>query len=314
MRARFDVTVVGSLNMDLVVYGDELPARGETRLADRFVMVPGGKGLNQAIAAARQGVRTAMVGVLGADDLGDRLAEVATVDGVDLTHVRRDPEVGSGVALITVDGRGDNTILVVPQANGRLGPGDVADAAPAVTGTRVLLAQLETPLAAVQEALARARAAGVTTVLNPAPAPTTPLPPELLALVDIVVPNETEAAALTGHDPSDNRDVERAADALLRGGARAVIVTLGERGALYRDPDRTLVVGSPRVDALDATAAGDAFCGALAAALSHGRTLEAALSRAVAAGALTVTVAGAVPSLPTAAATDRLLDAPPPAV
>jgi ribokinase len=308
----YDVTVVGSLNMDLVVYGDELPARGETRLAERFVMVPGGKGLNQAIAAARQGARTAMVGVLGTDDLGDRLGEVAAADGVDLTHVRRDPAVGSGVALITVDGRGDNTILVVPQANGRLGPGDVAAAASAVTGTGVLLVQLETPLAAVQEALACARAAGVTTVLNPAPAPTTPLPRELLALADLVVPNETEAAALTGEDTSDTAGVDRAAAALLGAGAGAVLLTLGERGALYRDADRTIRVPTSPVTAVDATAAGDAFCGALAAALSHGRPLEDALARAAAAGALAVTVAGAVPSLPMAAAVDALLAARPP--
>jgi ribokinase len=276
-------------------------------LAERFVMVPGGKGLNQTVAAARQGARTAMVGVVGADDLGGHLLAVVQAEGVEVEHLRRDASTGSGVALITVDAKGDNTILVAPQANARLGEDDVAAAAAALSRTRVVLVQLEIPLPSVRAALARAQAAGAVTILNPAPAPPRPLDRDLLALCDFVVPNESEAAALTGEDTSDAAGVERAAHALLAAGARAVVVTVGDRGARYRDAHRSFAVPTFPVTAVDATAAGDAFCGALAAALAVGTALEDALRRASAAGALAVTVPGATPALPTAAAVDALL-------
>jgi ribokinase len=305
----YDVTVVGSLNMDLVVYADELPRRGETRLAERFVMVPGGKGLNQAVAAARQGARTALVGVVGTDDLGDQLLAVARDEGVAVEHLRRDEATGSGVALITVDAEGDNTILVAPQANARLGEDDVTRAGDALTATRVVLTQLETPPGSVRAALRQGRAAGATTILNPAPAPAQTLDADLLALCDLVVPNESEAAAITGHDTSDDAGVRRAARALLDAGAGAVVVTLGDRGSFYCDARRSFAVPTFPVAAVDTTAAGDAFCGALAARLAARAPLDDALRHAAAAGALAVTVAGATPALPTAAAVRALLGA-----
>ncbi len=309
----FDVTVVGSLNMDLVARTPRLPAPGETVLGTAFVTVPGGKGLNQAVAAARQGARTAMIGAVGGDAMGESLLALLEAEAIDAVGVQRLVGSPTGVALIAVSDAGENLIVVVPEANGRVDDAAIARHASTIAGSCVVLAQLECPLVVVAASLAVARGAGAVTILNPAPAPADGLPDAILALCDILVPNEHEAALLTGLDTSTVDGAIAAARVLLRRGVGAVVVTMGERGAVLVDGPTAagLLVTAFRVTPLDSTAAGDAFCGALAAALATGSALPAALERASAAGALATTVAGATPSLPTLAATEALQRANP---
>jgi ribokinase len=285
-----DVVVVGSANLDLVGSTPRLPAPGETVIGTSFSEFAGGKGLNQAIAASRAGARTALVACVGNDGAATHLLDVAGRDGVDTSHVAHVADIPTGRALIMVDDEGENSIVVVPGAN-------AATTASELPPGRVVLAQLEVPVDAVIAAFATARAAGTTTVLNPAPAAA--LPPELVALTDILVPNEHEAAHV-----GDIADLHAA-------GVQTVVVTLGSRGAAVS----TLRTGSVEswalpafsVDAIDTTGAGDAFCGCLSAGLAAGVELDEALRRAVAAGALATTVSGAVPSLPTADRIDGLV-------
>jgi ribokinase len=303
------VVVVGSLNLDHVVTVERLPRPGETVVSSGYVLVPGGKGLNQAVAAARQGVPTAMIGCVGTDRAGEMLAEVLTGAGVALEGVRRVARTPSGVALVTVAPGGINTVVVAAGANEVLSPADVAATSGVVDRAGVVLTQLEVPLATVRAALLAGSDAGAVTVLNPAPA-VGELTPELLGLVDVLIPNETEAQLLTGE-----ADPAQAAATLVARGCRAVIVTLGARGALCLESSvssEAVLLPSFQVAAVDTTGAGDAFCGALAAALVRsGRLVDGALwdaaRRGVAAGALAATVLGAVASLPDAEAVDQLL-------
>jgi ribokinase len=300
-----DVVVVGSLAMDFTTMAPRLPQPGETVLGDEFLMVPGGKGSNQAVAVARQGASTAMIGCIGGDALGDAIVEVHRAEGIDPSSLTRDAAHDTGIAQIMVDGGGENVIVVVPRANHALDAARVDAQQRLIAGAKVLLVQLEIPLDAVVAALGHARAAGVTTILNPAPAAS--LPDDLLAMVDICVPNETEAEVLCLRPVDDLDGAVEAGRMLLARGVGAALVTLGPRGAVYVDADRHCEVDPFRVDAVDATAAGDAFCGAFAAALAADLTVEAALRRASAAGALATTVRGASPSLPDAAAVDALV-------
>lgn len=301
------ICVVGSLNMDLVVATLRLPAPGETISGGPFATYPGGKGANQAVAAARLGAAVTLVGRVGDDAFGAALRTGAAQDGVDVRHVQVATGLASGVALIAVEASGQNTIIIAPGANAALTPDDVVAAAPAITAARVLLLQLESPLPTVQQAASLARAAGVQVVLNPAPA--CPLPAELLALVDFLIPNEHEAALLAGAASAD--DPLALAQALrASSGVSHVIVTLGAAGALLLGPeDRPLWVAAHRVNAVDATAAGDAFVAAFAVALSEGCSPQEALAWGNAAGALTVTRHGAQPALPTRAELLALLAA-----
>ena len=305
MTTECDVLIVGSLTMDFTAFVDRFPQLGETRVGDTFTMVPGGKGFNQALASARQGVPTAMVGCLGDDLLADAILACAADAGLMTDELTRVTGEQSGIAHITVDRAGDNRIVVVLHANARLGTEHVDAAAARFGQANVVLTQLESPVPIVEHALRTGRAAGAVTVLNPAPAQE--LHDSLLAECDWVIPNETELEILTGHSAADIDDVRKGAAVLLARGARNVVVTLGERGALWVHADGDALIATPRVDAVDATAAGDAFCGTFAAALASGSAPEAALERAAAAGALAVTVAGASPSLPTGAAVDALL-------
>ena len=303
MSAR--VTVAGSLNMDLVARAPRIPQPGETIIGRDFRNVPGGKGANQAVAAARLGAEVSMVGRVGADTFADPLLENLAADGIDHTYVTRDPEAATGVALIVVDDAGENSIVVASGANARFSPGDVEDAEEAFARADVLLLQLESPLETVQRAAELAHAHGAKVLLNPAPARA--LPDELLSLVDALIPNETEAALLTDRAVRSQADAREAAQALLVSGVETVIVTLGEGGALLAQGGGVTLVPAFSVEAVDTTAAGDAFVGSFAVALAEGRPPEEAVRWGNAAGALATTKMGAQPSLPTREALERLL-------
>jgi len=299
------VTVVGSLNMDLVVRAPRIPRPGETIIGGEFRTVPGGKGANQAVAAARLGAQVAMVGRVGGDAFGGLLLENLAAAGVDHTFVTRDPQAATGVALIEVDDAGQNSIVVVSGANMRLAPADVEAAAAAIGVADVLLLQLESPLETVTRAAQVAHARGVTVILNPAPA--RPVPDGLLGLVDVLIPNESETALLTGLPVGDQEEAQAAAAALRRMGVATVILTLGERGALLAYEGGAELFPAFDVTPVDTTAAGDAFVGGLAVALAEGRPLQEAVRWGNAAGALATTRLGAQPSLPTRQALDDML-------
>lgn len=299
------VTVVGSLNMDLVVRAPRIPRPGETIIGGEFRTVPGGKGANQAVAAARLGAQVAMVGRVGGDAFGGLLLENLAAAGVDHTFVTRDVEAATGVALIEVDDAGQNSIVVVSGANMRLAPADVEAAAAAIGVADVLLLQLESPLETVTRAAQVAHARGVTVILNPAPA--RPVPAGLLGLVDVLIPNESETALLTGLPVGDQEEAQAAAAALRRMGVATVILTLGERGALLAYEGGAELFPAFDVTPVDTTAAGDAFVGGLAVALAEGRPLQEAVRWGNAAGALATTRLGAQPSLPTRQALDDML-------
>ena len=297
-----DVVVVGSANLDLVVDVDTIPQVGETVMGGDLRRIPGGKGANQAVAAARLGRRVAMIGRLGADEGGDILRHALDNDGVDTSHLLTTTDVPNGVALIAVGSDGDNSIVVSPGANARVTEADVAAAAPVLAEATVALLQLEIPLGAVAAA---ARTAGGTVILNPAPAPAEPLPEALLADVDVLVPNQTELATLAGHDGPVDTEIAR--DLATSLPTASVIVTLGAQGALVVVDGEATHVPAPVVVPVDTTAAGDSFCGALADALVRGESLVDATRWAVRVGAATTQRHGAQPSLPTAAEVDQLL-------
>ncbi|HJW84615.1 MAG TPA: ribokinase [Anaerolineae bacterium] len=298
------IVVVGSLNMDLVVRSPRHPQPGETIIGGEFRTFPGGKGANQAVAAARLGGAVTMIGRVGADAFGDALIDTLARDRVDTAHVLRDGESPTGVALITVAAAtGQNTIVVASGANARVTPGDVDAAQAAFEGASVLLLQLECPLPAVARAIELAKKRGVRVVLNPAPAQ--PLDPALLSGVDYLIPNQSELALLTG--VQDTHAVREAAQRLQAAGVRQVIVTLGEEGALIVEAGGETRLPAYRVQAVDTTAAGDAFVGAFAVALLEGRSTREAALWGNAAGALAVTRAGAQPSLPTRAELETFL-------
>jgi ribokinase len=300
-----DVVVVGSSSMDLTASTAMLPSAGETVIGSSFTMVPGGKGNNQAVTCARQGVATAMVGRIGADAFGDAIRAQLVAEGVDVTHLTTEPNGATGIAHITVDSAGQNFIIIVPQSNYALSVEHVREAAALIDEAAVLLVQLEVRLEVVREALEIARRAGTTTMLNPAPA--LELDQDLLSKVDICLPNEVEATTLTHIRVDDLDGAIRAAHALVSRGCGAVVVTLGAKGAVYVDRERVLEVPALSVPVVDTVAAGDAFCGAFASALAGGSDVESGLVRATASGALAVGVPGATPSLPRAEAVDQML-------
>ena len=272
------VIVIGSSNIDFTATVDRLPARGETVLANRFTQSFGGKGANQAVAAARAGAQTVFLSKVGVDANGTLIERHLAAQGLFRLVMLRDEQVPTGVAMILVDRAGDNQIVVVSGSNGRLTPDDIRQHATLMTGARVLLVQLEIPIETVREALMLAKGSGLTTILNPAPA--CPLPSELLRLVDILTPNESEALALTG-----SADSMEAAQLLTARGAGAVVVTCGARGAVMSLSKEVIHIPGFLVETIDSTGAGDAFNGALAYAVADGMTLETAIEVANAAGA-----------------------------
>jgi ribokinase len=287
------VVVVGSLNTDIVVPVPRHPGPGETVLGGNHFRNPGGKGANQAVAAARLGRPTSMVGRVGRDDAGSALVRALMGSGVDASRVTPTEDAPTGIALITVDDAGENSIAVSPGANGRVTEADVKEAWDVVSSAGVVLLQLEIPLQAV---MAAARTATGTVILNPAPA--RPLPPSLLEAVDVLVPNRSELALLAGagEEPSDEEGVASMTARIA--GPRAVVVTLGSEGALAVEGGRTERVPAVPVKAVDTTAAGDAFCGALADALVRGEELTSGARWAARAAAVACTRQGAQASLP----------------
>lgn len=305
------LVVTGSLNMDFVVQVERLPAPGETTIGSGFQMIPGGKGANQACAAARlaQDAPVRMVGCVGQDPFADRLKASLEAAGADVSSVRTVPDQPTGVALIWVERSGQNSIVVAAGANGELTPGRVESEREAYAGAACALFQLETPLEAVEAALVMARAAGARTILDPAPA--RPLPATLLRHVDILTPNESEACILLGREPARVTFAEAGeiAGALRSLGAGAAILKLGEQGCYYSGPEGDFAMPGFTVRAVDTTAAGDTFNAGFAVALAEGRGIEQALRFANAAAAISVTRLGAQASAPSRAEVDAMLTA-----
>jgi len=298
------ICVIGSLNMDLCVETPRVPAVGETVLGGGFFTSPGGKGANQAVAAARLGARVTMLGCAGHDAFGTQLAENLRANGVDTSHLRITGEAPTGVAVILLRG-GDNCIVVAPGANMLLSPADIAALEPVIAAADMLVLQLEIPLETARRAMALARSHGVKVLLNPAPA--RKAPPDFLALADILTPNESECEILTGLPCDTLGHAELAARALLRMGVPQVAVTLGSNGVLYNDGDHMVHKPAWPVQAVDTTAAGDSFTGALAVSLAKGAHFNGAVDFAQAVAALTVTRKGAQVSLPSLAQAEEFI-------
>ena len=289
-----DVLVVGSLNADLVVKSPRFPQPGETISGEDLQIIPGGKGANQAVAAARQGVQTAMLGRVGSDSFAPFLVDNLKSNQVDTSHVTVDSSA-TGTAIIVVDANGQNSIVLSPGANGNVSPADVDSAS--FSNSKLLLLQLEIPTPTVLHAAQKARANGLTVILNPAPAKT--LPAELISSVDILIPNESELSLLTGLPVNDVSSAEKAAKEILKQGVKTVIVTLGSKGALLVTDTQVTQVDTYKVNVVDTTAAGDAFIGGFASAMLSGKALEDSVRYGCACGALATTKFGAQPSLPT---------------
>jgi len=297
--SRAKIIVVGSCNMDIYTWTDHLPEPGETVFGERYWMVMGGKGANQAVGTRLLGAEVTMVGRVGNDLFGQQMLETLDAYGVAPDYIRVDPEAGSGVALVFVDRRGENMIAVISGANMRLSPADVDAAADRLRAADVLLMQLEVPLEANERAMDIALEGGTLCILNPAPARR--LPDRILRKVHLLTPNQNEARVLTGL-PADTLEGARAAGlALLDRGVQTVVVTLGAQGALIVRPGETVHMEGIPVDTLDTSGAGDAFMAGLAVALGEGRSLQEATRFGNIVGALSTKKPGAMPSLPTRA-------------
>ncbi len=309
-RATPKVTVVGSLNIDLVCHASRRPDKGETLIGDAFDIFTGGKGFNQATAAARLGAEVTFVGSVGADPFGEMLLVSAKNEHINSRFVTRRTDIGTGVATIVIEPDGDNSIIVVPRANMALTTADIDAATDCIADADVLLLQLETPIATSERAAAIAKKHNTTVILNPAPAQ--PLPDSLLKYVDILTPNQSETELLSGMKVSSQEEASRAAEVLrtrmVDTPNAAVVLTLGEQGALMWTETKSELVPGLSVVPVDTTGAGDAFCGALATALASGENLQSAVTFANAAGAAAVTVIGATPSMPTRPKVERLLN------
>jgi ribokinase len=297
-----DILVVGSLNTDLVVRASRFPEPGETISGEDLQVIAGGKGANQAVAAARLGARVSMLGRVGKDNFGDFLLENLKSNKVDSRLIQRD-DASTGTATIVVDARGQNSIVLSAGANGKVNDADVDNVS--FEEYNLLLLQLEIPTAAVLSAARRAHESGLSVVLNPAPAKQ--LPNEFFALADFLIPNETELSLLTNQKVNDIPSAETAARQLLERGIKHVIVTLGSQGALIVDRDASTHVDAYPVEVVDTTAAGDAFIGGFADSLLQGKSPEEAVRFGCACGALATTKFGAQPSLPTKEEVERFL-------
>lgn len=294
-----EILVIGSANVDFTVLAPHLPRPGETLLGRRFFQECGGKGANQAVAAARLGGKVGMVARIGADAAGRTILATLQAAGVDTAYVTVDPSTESGTAHITVDDQGQNSIVVVSGANMALSPADVDQARPAIAQAKLVMLQLEIPLETALHALRVAKEYGVPVMLDPAPAPAGSLPSEFYQLSTFATPNETEAEALCGFAIEGEPSATLAAQLLRQRGIASPVVKLGARGAVYLDGDQPRHLPAFKVETVDTTAAGDSFAGGLAVATVEGRSQAEALRFASAVGALTATRYGAQSSLPT---------------
>lgn len=291
------ITVVGSFMMDLVIKAPRRPQKGETLIGESFGMYPGGKGFNQAIAASRLGATVHMVGKLGEDDFGTRFRKSLKAAGIGFEHVTTTEQAMTGVGSPVIDAAGDNSIIVVPGANMLLAPKDIENARELIAKSDMVLMQLENPVETIHHAAEIAHEYGVPVLLNPAPA--CKLPDEFLSQLTILTPNEIEAEMLSGFSVADTGSAVQAAHVLLDKKIQSVVLTLGSRGALLAEKNRLIMVPGYTVDVVDTTAAGDAFCAALAVNYVAHQNLEDAILFANAAGALATTILGAEPAMPT---------------
>ena len=290
------IYVIGSINTDMIVKADKLPSPGQTVMGGDFLMTAGGKGGNQAVAAARHGALVSMVANLGEDIFGDQAVSRLQSEGIDCTHVGRDANHPSGVALISVDASGENHIVVAPGANSTVTEQQVEAALASIPAGSIVLLQLEIPLATVSHAIALANEKSCRVMLDPAPAQA--LPEEMLQGLYLLTPNETEAEILTGMAVADPDSATQAAERLLEAGAQNVAVTLGARGVLLANDQGSELIAAPSVKALDTTAAGDCFNGSVAVALAGGNDLRDAMAFACKAASISVTRMGAQDSMP----------------
>lgn len=292
------IVVIGSSNTDMVVRVGAFPKPGETIMGRGFLQNQGGKGANQAVACARLGGKTSFVGKLGCDALAEHSIGLLKQEGIDVSQLTQTATAPSGTAFIMVDAAGENSIIVNAGANAELSTADIDAAEELIGRASVVLMQLETPVPTLVHAARMAKKHGATVVLNPAPAPATPLPEELLQNVDVLIPNETEVERLTGMEVTDDASLLPALDKLQELGVGKVVVTLGAKGAMAVADGQTVYVPSICVEPVDTTAAGDTFCGALCVRLSEGADLKTAMQFACKAAAVTVTRMGAQQSIP----------------
>ena len=290
------ILVIGSSNTDMVVKTSRFPQPGETIIGGEFFLFPGGKGANQAVAAARMGGQVDLIAKVGQDIFGQQAIEGFAHEGINVAYVMSDPKLASGVALITVDASGENEIVVAPGANAALMPSDLERDDAAFAEADLVLMQLETPLETLLHAAQKAHALQKKFVLNPAPAQD--LPAELYPLLFLITPNETEASLLTGIELDNEAALPKIAEALLKKGVANVIITLGAKGAYFHNVSQHFRIPAPKVQAVDTTAAGDVFNGALAVALAEGMDWPQAIDMACRAGAIAVTRMGAQASAP----------------
>lgn len=290
------ICVVGSLNMDLVVNVESMPKKGQTLIGGDFKEVPGGKGANQAVAMARLGADVSMIGKVGTDGFGQTLLEALKNDNVNTSYIYKE-EGPSGVATITVDKNAENSIVVAPGANFALGKEDIDKNIEAIKSSDIVVVQLETPLETIDYTLKKAKELGKYTILNPAPAVN--LDDSIIKNVDLLTPNETELEILSGVSINCEDDILKAAKIMIEKGVKELIVTLGSKGSLYINKEKNMFKKSYKVEAIDTTAAGDSYTGALAVAFSKGKNIEEAMDFASKVGALCVTKEGAQSSLPT---------------
>ncbi len=297
------ITVIGSLNMDLVTRVKVMPRIGETLIGKNYMQIPGGKGANQADAISKLGSKVKMIGLVGDDGFGSDLIRSMANDGVDVGHIKKLKNTTTGIAVIMVNDEGDNSIVVIPGANFELTPGHIDDSIEAIEGSDIVVTQLETPVDTVRYALKKAKELGKYTILNPAPA--AKLDDELISYIDLLTPNETELEVLSGIKIKTESDILAGARVLMDKGVKELIVTMGDKGSLYVNDKENNVYSAHKVDPIDTTAAGDSFTGGIAVALSEGKSMEEAIKFATKVGALTVTKQGAQSSLPTRGEVER---------
>ena len=297
MKEKGAIVVIGSSNTDMIVKAGHLPLPGETVLGGQFFTAQGGKGANQAVAAARLGGQVTFIAKVGEDQFGDAAIENYLKDGINTQYVTKSPDAASGVALILVDGKGENSIAVASGANAELSEKDIDEAGEIIRSAAIVLMQLESTMDTVLYAARMAYESGAKVILNPAPAASIPM--ELYRYLYAVTPNETESELLTGVKVTDENSALKASEVFIGRGVRRVVITMGSKGAFVNDGDKSYMVSALKVKAVDTTAAGDTYNGAMCVALAEGKTLRESLEFATKASAIAVTRMGAQPSIPT---------------